>query len=364
MNAVRDAVVVGGGPAGLAFALAAARRGHAVTVLERRTLPVDKACGEGVLPGGVRVLRELGVLLDPVDAAPIRELRWIDGDGTVARVALPAPGGLGVRRLALSAALAEQARRAGVEVVDDEAVVSHRREPDRMVVETGRRVYAGRLLVAADGLGSPTRRRARLDRPLPGTPQRFGLRRHFALPPWSEAVEVHLGDGVEAYVTPAGARRVGVAFLFEPARTGVVSFDTLLARFPALEAALSGAQLDSMSRGAGPLARAATARTADRLVLLGDAAGYLDAATGEGISLALGCAVDLAGMLPGVLAAGATRDALRGYEVAWRCRFLPYWAYTRAMLGLLRRPGLRRRVLGLAASAPAPFERLVAAAVG
>ena len=74
--------------------------------------------------------------------------------------------------------------------------------------------------------------------------------------------------------------------------------------------------------------------------------------------------MDLAALLPDALAAGAGRAALWPYEAAWRRRFLPYWAWTRVMLGLARRPGLRRRVLGMAAARPAPFERLVAAAVG
>jgi flavin-dependent dehydrogenase len=181
-------------------------------------------------------------------------------------------------------------------------------------------------------------------------------------------VEVHFGHGAEAYVWPAGARRVGVAFLFGRPASGdprdPVRFMDLLLRFPALSRRLAGAPADSPPRGAGPLARRARARTGHRLVLLGDAAGYLDAVTGEGLSIAFGCALDLARLLPGALDAGATRAALRPYEAAWRRRYFPYWAWTRTLLGLTRRPALRRRVLGLAAARPAPFERLVAAAVG
>jgi flavin-dependent dehydrogenase len=247
--------------------------------------------------------------------------------------------------------------------------MEHRREAGRVVAVTSAGEHTGRLLVAADGLASPVRCREGLDWvPAPGAAQRFGLRRHFSMSPWADAVEVHFGDGVEAYVTPAGSGRVGVAFLFQrggsagagrPAR-----FEDLLAGFPALERRLSGVPAESSLRGAGPFVRRARSRTADRLVLLGDAAGYVDAVTGEGLSIAFGCALDLAALLPDALAAGATRAALRGYEAAWRRRFLPYWAWTNAMLGLTRRPALRRRVLGLAAARPAPFERLVAAAVG
>jgi flavin-dependent dehydrogenase len=363
MSGMIDAVVVGGGPAGLAFAIAAAGQGLSVTVLERGEGPRDKACGEGLLPAAVRELEALGVAgrLPTRDVAPIAAIRWIDAGGE-ARLGLPPPHGLGVRRTALSAALLARAREAGAEVRQGAAVRAHRRERDAVVAVTDAGEVRGRVLVAADGLASPVRRREGLDADLGASP-RFGLRRHVALPPWSDEVEVHFADGVEAYVTPAGARRVGVAFLFER-RAAPPRFEGLLERFPALARRLVGAEADSSPRGAGPLARRARARVADRLVLLGDAAGYLDAITGDGVALGFGCARDLAALLPGALAAGATREALAPYEAAWRGRYLPYWAWTRLVLSLARRPALRRRVIALAGSAPAPFERLVRAAVG
>jgi flavin-dependent dehydrogenase len=364
----RDAVVVGGGPAGLAFAAAAAWRGLDVTVLEARPYPVDKACGEGILPAGVRALEALGVRhrLGPGDATPLTAIRWIDAGpgagapGAVAEAPLPSPGGLGVRRTALSAALLARAREAGAEVLEAEAV-GHRRAADEVAVETAAGEVRARLLVAADGLASPVRRREGLDRPV-GGPRRFGLRRHLSVEPWSDAVEVHLADGVEAYLTPSGAGRLGVAFLFEREAPG--GWPALLARFPALEARLAGAPAASAERGAGPLARTARARVLDRLVLLGDAAGYLDAITGEGLSLSLACALDLAALAPDAIARGAGTAALLGYERAWRRRWRPYWLSTAALLAVTRRPALRRSLLGLCAREPRPLARLVAAAVG
>jgi flavin-dependent dehydrogenase len=360
---VRDAVVIGAGPAGLAFAIAAAARGLDVTVLDRRTPPLDKACGEGLLPAGVRALERLGARahLAPGEAAPLRALRWIDPAGPIADLRLPEPGGLGVRRTALSAALLARAREVGVEVILGEEVRGHRREEGRIWAETARGGVAAGLLVAADGLASPTRRREGLDG-APARRRRFGIRRHFAVAAWTDAVEVHLADGAEAYVTPLGRGEVGVAFLVESGARA--PFDVLLARFPAVAARIAGAAPASALRGAGPFERRVRARTADRLVLLGDAGGYVDALTGEGLSLAFGCAEDLAALAPAALARGATRTALAPYEAAWRRRFFPYAAWTRALLALARHPALRRRVLALAAARPAPFERLVAAAVG
>jgi flavin-dependent dehydrogenase len=360
---LRDAVVVGGGPAGLAFAISAAAIGLDVAVLERRAAPVDKACGEGLLPAGVRALERLGALhhLAPEDAAPIQEIRWIEPGREIAHLRLPPPGGLGIRRTALSAALAGRARELGVEVLPDVEVTGHRREADRIWAVSPGGDVAGRVLVAADGLASPTRRREGLEAPARRRP-RFGVRRHISVAPWADAVEVHFGEGAEAYVTPAGAHRVGIAILFEQGEG--VRFESLIERFPALAGLVAAAEPGSAVRGAGPFDRRATSRVADRLVLLGDAAGYVDAVTGDGLALAFGCAQDLAAILPRALARGAGRDALRPYELAWRRRFRPYAAWTRAVLALARHPRVRRRVLALAAARPAPFERLVAAAVG
>ncbi|HEY7725653.1 MAG TPA: FAD-dependent monooxygenase [Anaeromyxobacteraceae bacterium] len=361
-EALRDVVVAGGGPAGLAVAAAAAARGLDVVVLERGSLPADKACGEGLLPAGLGALEELGALkrVPEADRAPIRAIRWIDGGGAFAEAALPGPAA-GIRRTALSAALLAQARAAGAEVRERTPLVAHRRGPGGVVAETPGGRFEARLLVAADGLASPVREREGLSRPERGA-ARFGFRRHFALAPWSDRVEVHLGDGAEAYVTPAGAARVGVALLCEAAARR--PYQELLAGFPALAGRLAGARHDSAPAGAGPLRREAAARVRDRLVLVGDAAGFVDAISGEGLSLALAAALDLARALPAALARGAPAEALREFERAQERRWRRYAAATHLLLWLARRPGARRRAIAVAARHPRALERMVAWAVG
>jgi flavin-dependent dehydrogenase len=366
---MRDLIVVGGGPAGLATAAACARRGLDVLVLERRALPADKACGEGLMPAGVAALDALGALarVPAGERAPFAAVRWIDEDGTVAEARLPSPG-LGIRRTALSAALAAAARAAGAEVRERSAALALRPMGDAAAVETSGGEERARLVVAADGLGSALRARAGLDGAV-APARRFGLRRHYAVEPWADAVEVHFRDGVEAYVTPVGPRRVGVALLCEERAlaagpAGEARFESLLARFPRLAAPLRGAEADSALLGAGPLARAACGRVAGRLVLVGDAAGYVDALTGEGLSLAFHAALALGERLPDALARGGHGDALRAYERDAARRFTRYEAVARLALGVARRPAARRRVVAGAARHPALFSRAVAWAIG
>lgn len=361
-----DVAIVGGGPAGLACSIEAAQRGFRAVVLERRVLPCDKACGEGLMPSGVRALEALGVraLLPREDCAPIEGIRYVQEDGSAAEGRLPEGGGLGVRRTALAAAMAARARALGVEIRERTEVRGHQRTGAGVAVETDTGTITARLLIAADGLASARRRAEGLEEAYEG-PRRFGLRQHFARAAWSPFVEVHFAEGVEAYITPAGDARIGVAFLWEaePAK-GPASFDALLAKFPALVERLAGVPASSPVRGAGPLLRKARAPVADRFVLVGDAAGYVDAITGEGLSLAFACSGALGEVLPEALARGATEASLAPYARVFRREFLRYSILTQSLLALCRRPAVRRHVVRFLGKNPRLFERILAVAVG
>lgn len=267
-----DLVVAGGGPVGLATALYAARAGLSVTVAESRVGPIDKACGEGLMPGAVEALSHLGVTLS---GHPLRGIRYTDGRRS-AEALFRAGAGRGVRRTALHAALSNAVTAAGVPVLA--RPVGEVEQDDDSVTAAGLRA---RYLAAADGLHSPVRRQLGLERPGSAVP-RYGLRRHYPVAPWSDLVEVHWGDHLEAYVTPVAPDLVGVALLTSQR----APFEVQLREFPALAERLP-AQAATSTRGAGPLLQRTSARVAGRVLLVGDSAGYVDALTGEGISVGL-----------------------------------------------------------------------------
>jgi flavin-dependent dehydrogenase len=276
---VIDLVVAGGGPAGLATALYAHRAGLQVAVVEQRPAPIDKACGEGLMPAAVRALADLGVR--PAGRS-FRGITYVDRDAVAtADFSASESGahGLGVRRTQLHAALHHAAVAAGIDMVHAriDAVCQH----DAGVTVAGVRA---RYLVAADGLHSPIRERLGLSKRAHGMP-RWGLRSHFAVPPWSDRVEVHWSRYAEAYVTPVGDELVGIAILTRSRGR----FADQLQEFPALRARLDPAAAQQV-RGAGPLRQRVAARVAGRVLLVGDAAGYVDALTGEGLSIGFSCA--------------------------------------------------------------------------
>jgi flavin-dependent dehydrogenase len=342
-----DVVVVGGGPVGLAAALYAVGSGLSVVVLEPRQGAVDKACGEGVMPGGVCALATLGVNPLGWDLVGIRYVC----DGRQAEADFNAGRGRGVRRTELHTALRSAVAAAGVKVLPyaaSEVVQSSGEVRVRTQVPgqtPGPDVY-GRYLLAADGLHSPTRRSLGLEVRARG-PQRFGQRRHYRLRPWTSHVEVYWGSHGEAYVTPVAADLVGVAVL----STRRVAFEKQLDEFPPLRERLSNASAATRVRGAGPLRQRVARRVAGRVLLVGDAAGYVDALTGEGISL---------GMAQARLAVSAVRaDRPHAYERArrqasWRCA-----AMTHALVQATRPAWARQVIVPAAAALPSVFRAAV-----
>ena len=349
-----DVAICGGGPAGLAAALHAVRAGFSAIVLERSAAP-DKACGEGLMPRGLRALEPLGVLAGIPEARPFRGIRYLQEDGSAVEARFPDGAGLGIRRTALGQALRDRAVAAGAEI----RAVPVRGLRNGGGLETEAGAIEARLVIAADGLNSTLRRAAGLEMESNGH-RRFGIRRHYALEPWADLVEVHWSAGAEAYVTPVGARSVNLALLWEAdAFEEKASFESLLAHFPALRERLGGAPVESEARGAGPLSRRVKARTAPRLALVGDAAGYVDAITGQGLSLAFTSAERLVRALPRDLREPGLTRALRSYDAALRSEWLRYALPARALLGLARRPGLRRRALQVLQRHPAWFGALL-----
>jgi flavin-dependent dehydrogenase len=333
---MRDLLVAGGGPVGLAAALHASRAGLDVVVREPRRGVIDKACGEGLMPSAVAALEALAV--SPA-GMPVSGIRYVD-PGHDAEAVFRAGPGRGVARTALHGALRDAVAARGVPV-EHRAVRLLEQRGDHVRVD-GEPV---RYVVAADGLHSQVRRRLGLDEPV-RSPRRFGLRVHVETAPWTSFIEVHWAPGGEAYVTPLSGRLVGVAVLTDrPGR-----LEELLEQFPRLAPRLRGGEL-SRVRGAGPLRQRSRARVQGRVLLVGDAAGYVDALTGEGI------AIGLAQARSAVAAVLAGRPAC--YESEWRRLTRRHHLLTRGLVAATRHDSVRRRLVLAAAALPRVFEGAV-----
>ena len=375
MAAVRDVVVVGGGPAGSAAAIFLRQRGHDVLLVDEALFPRDKICGEGVSPEAWRLLSAMGADagVRALSPHPVRGMELTSPDGTSFRGLYRGArdAGFAVRRLAFDACLLQAARRAGVEVREGVRAVALLRNGSGAVTGirtddgTGDHAIAARLVIGADG------RRSVVGRQLGLLREHARLRKFAVRGYWSgveglgDVGEMHVIAGGYCGIAPLGASAANVTFVVDRREMLTSGGDldrfyrTTLGRWPHVAKRLARATLDGPPRAIGPLALVARAVSAPGAALVGDAAGFYDPFTGEGVTLALRGAEILSDVADRALrGAGrlgeydrlrdeATRDKFRLNRLLQTVVAWPALANAVARR-LRRRPDLADRLVGIA----------------
>jgi flavin-dependent dehydrogenase len=246
------------------------------------------------------------------------------------------------------------------------------RANDHWIVYTGDTPIKARFVVGADGLNSITR--ASLGNThRKGTHQRWGIRQHYAVVPWSSFVEVYWGKGIEAYVTPVSKSAVNLAFLFDRKKyrrssTRGPILKEMIDQFPLLSARLKGADPIGKSMAAGPLERPVQNTVGEGLILAGDSAGYVDALTGEGVSLALGTAMLFEQLVLPVLKTNPGRmpskTDLQPFARQQTSAFMNYSKYAHLALYFSHHPLLRDQAIRFLSRRPGLFQALLSANQG
>jgi menaquinone-9 beta-reductase len=346
-----DVFVIGGGPAGLAAAIAARKKGFRVVVADGAQWPIEKACGEGLMPDTVAALRELGVDVDASDGQVMRGVRFVGRESEVA-ARFPAECAIGMRRVALHSKLVEYAKSCGVELMWGTPVAGILPEGVTLSGKRSGEFVRARWIVGADGIGSRVRTWAGLDT-AKRQDCRYAVRRHYRMKPWSDFMEVHWGDRAQAYVTPVGAEEVCVVTISGDRGARSVALE---AEFPTLARRLGSAVVAGHERGAITMMQKLRHVQRGNVSLLGDASGSVDAITGEGLSLAFRQAMALADALK--------RGDLSKYEAAHRRLARRPALMGRLMLALGGKPWLRERTIRVMAADEKVFARLLAVHIG
>jgi menaquinone-9 beta-reductase len=342
-----DVFIIGGGPAGLAAAIAARRPGFEVILADPCAPAHDKACGEGLMPDGIAAARSLGIDLESVESRAFRGIRFCIAAKSVIGE-FPQGAGLGIRRTVLHRTLAEHATKVGVRTIWGRRVESI----GEGMVETAGHSVRARFIVGADGGQSRVRAWCGLDRTRRDT-RRFGFRRHFAIAPWTPYMEVHWSKQAQLYLTPVSDGEVCAALVSRDPRLRI---ESAMHVFPQVAARLRGAAVSGAEQGAVSASRRLHAVTRGCVALVGDASGSVDAITGQGLCLAMQQGLALAdAMAAGDLALyQAAHDRLMR-----RPRFM-----AGLMLALDGREWMQRCMLEAMSRRPRWFEALLAFHVG
>lgn len=339
-----DALIVGGGPAGLSAAIALRTRGLDVVVADALLPLIDKACGEGLMPDSRRELAALGVkLTSGCEFSGLHFAHRNCGSEDLATAEFSRGKGIGIRRVDLHRSLIERAKAVGVRLQWGSRV-----DLSGPQVTVRGEAVRHRYLVGADGEGSRVRRWAGLE---DGSLQseRLGFRRHYRVAPWSDYVEVHWCDLGQAYVTPVAENEICVAAV---TRRRGSNFERILDGLPYLAEKLRNKPAVGRDRGAVTTTRKLKRVTRGNVALTGDASGSADAITGQGLASAFREALLLGNALG--------RDSIADYEHGHAGILRLPQTMAAAMLAMDRWPTLRNRAMRAFAGHSNLFARLLA----
>jgi geranylgeranyl reductase family protein len=360
-------LVVGAGPAGSAVAAALAAHGRDVLLVESRSHPRPKACAEYASPRIVEELDRLGLARDAWrgDALALAGMRVIRGDDAVDVRYHDARGprtAWGLDRMAFDASLAAHAVASGARLLERTALEDLHVEGGRGVGATlrtpdGRRNARASWVIGADGARSRVAHRMGVEGRV-SMPWRLGMIAHYdASPDLVESGEMHVGPGWYVGLAPlAGGRlNVGMALPMNGAsgRRAEERFQVAIDGIPAVAARLEGRRRLTPIRGASPIGHRVARAAGPGWMLVGDAAGFIDPFTGEGIYRAL-----RSGRAAAEALLGGDDGADERYLAARRGAFAAKDALTWLVQGMLAAPPLMGYALRNLAARPALAARL------
>jgi 2-polyprenyl-6-methoxyphenol hydroxylase-like FAD-dependent oxidoreductase len=346
---MNDVLIVGGGPAGLAAAVALSAKGAVVTVADPLIPPIDRGCGEGMMPEALAALGRLGIQLDTTQGFAFCGIRFADENyRQVATADFPSGIGYGFRHTALHMQMVRAAEAAGVNLRWGQPVGIETNHDALIGDDTVRFDW----LIGADGQSSQVRRWAALEQAKIFS-TRYGLRRHYRIPPWSEYGEVHWGSLGEACITPVSENEICVVTLSSNTHD---TADEVLAGLPWLQEKLDGAAISSQERGSETRNMRLTSVARGNVALLGEASGTSDEVAGAGLAQAFREAE--------LLVRSLEVGNLEMYERGHAAILQQPQQVARILVAMDRWHGLRNRALWVLSEQPALFERLLGVYIG
>jgi 2-polyprenyl-6-methoxyphenol hydroxylase-like FAD-dependent oxidoreductase len=368
-----DVVIVGAGPAGFSAASAFATHGISTLVCDSGSIPSGDDCGDTILPNGVAALERLGVAREELRAVgqPVAGVRYISAKGTLAEADFAEGAGVAIRRVELSKIFAQHLRKFECVTLLENSRAAVECDAMGVRVSVNDQLFKPRLVIAADGLNSATRNVAGLHAEY-RSPERWSAEQLFRTSQAGNHIEIYWGSDSQVTLTPMAPDQVRVSLLAEQ-RYGTegarVLSQRVLEAFPRLRALLANAEPLSEPHVVGPLHQSLSRVARDGLVLMGDAAGSVDALAGEGVAMAACQGTLLEDVVRAVFRARredrmVTERELKSFARA--CQSSVEYAHemTRWLVQLTHRPKLLERTIQVFAREPELFQHFLTASMG
>ena len=343
--------IIGGGPVGLVMALHLEKHGHQIDLYEKGKWPRDKACGQGIMPSGIKELSDLGVdFTFGKDCMPFSGISYKDGEISVEGTL--AERGYGIERTLLSQKIISKIKeKENIFLYSDTKVLETFNQHDQFEIKVESGIKSYDYAFACDGLNSSLRQKYN-NQKIQKQNLRMGAREHFNQTPWSDKVEVYWNDRVEAYVTPVSENKIEVAFLWfqKQIEQGQNLRLNLWAQFPELKNKVKFENSQRDFKGYGPFSTRSKKIKVGRLFFLGDAFCFLDGITGEGLSL-------------GFKSSKIVAQNFHRWDFSSELKFkLLYWHYSlmiKLALSLSRKKRWRRFIFKIFGRLPKSFDTML-----
>ncbi|MDR6197192.1 FAD-dependent oxidoreductase [Siphonobacter sp. SORGH_AS_0500] len=345
-----DILIVGGGLAGLTAGIHLAQLGFEVTLLEKQVFPNHKVCGEYISNEVRPYLDSLGVGIDTFQPSEISEFLLTTPAGQPLQTSLPL-GGFGLSRFTLDQALADQARKSGVRIIQDQ-VTSWQLVNDRFEVTTLQdKAYEAPLLIAAYG------KRSALDKQLPKSPW-MAIKGHYQLDFPSNLIALNTFSGGYCGISKVEKERVNACYLvqtevFKPYRTPEEFQQQVMSKNPFLKDFFARAQpLFEKSLTISQISFAAKPAVENHVLRCGDTAGLIHPLCGNGMAMAIHSARLAVEAITSYRQHGNRSQLESQYSKAWHRKFNSRLRAGRLVQHVLQQPRLTAALARLAPNVP------------
>ncbi|MBK6481919.1 MAG: NAD(P)/FAD-dependent oxidoreductase [Chitinophagaceae bacterium] len=375
MKEVFDAVIVGGGLAGLSLAIQLAEANRSVLVIEKKRYPFHRVCGEYVSMESWNFLERIGLPLREMQLPVINMLQVSSVGGNMVTHPL-APGGFGISRFLLDSSLAAIAKSKGVQIFEDTRAEEIALQGDLMAVQAGRNQYIAKVVIGAYGKRSNIDKQ--LQRSFISVPKKadanwVGVKYHIRSDLLPNIIQLHNFKGGYCGISKVEGDHYCLCYLTKA--ENLKAFDgsirrmeeELLSLNPLLKKIFFNRNhfLFEQPETISQVSFESKKAVEKNVLMLGDAAGLIAPLCGNGMSMAFHSAAICFGVIEKFFTTSVSREEMEQlYIKLWKKQFSARLSAGRLLQPLLVNTTLSSPAIGLLKRLPFVMKQVIKATHG